>query len=410
MQRIARVLLRQAFALAAALVSLGPFPGAVAQPAKVTPGSDDLSAVYANAADVAEGKRVAEVSCAGCHGTEGISAMSGVPHLAGQRSAYLYLELRAYRSGARGADVMAGAVRDLSDSALVKVAAYYASLDPAQAGATDSGRVASVNLDPVQAGRAAAAPCGGCHGEGGVGKIPGMPSLAGLDPKYLVAAMKAYKSGARRNEVMASALARTTDADINNMALYYALQKPVRTANPALGDQAAGKAASASCAGCHGELGVSENPAIPSLAGQDAQYFGMAIRDYRDGSRRDEPMKGLVSQLDDTVVKNMAAYYAMQQPQPPKIRKPLTSAEWAMRCDRCHGVNGNSTDPRIPALAGQRLDYLQKVLHAYRTGARKSPQMAAMSDALSESDVENLAAHYGRQKARAVVYVVVPSR
>ena len=121
-------------------------------------------------------------------------------------------------------------------------------------------------------------------------------------------------------------------------------------------------------------------------------------------------MKGLVSRLDDTVVRDMAAFYASLQPQPPKVRKPLTSAEWALRCDRCHGVRGNSTDPRIPALAGQRVEYLQKVLHAYRTGARKSPQMAAMSDALSETDVDNLAAHYARQKARAVVYVMVPAR
>jgi cytochrome c553 len=237
-----------------------------------------------------------------------------------------------------------------------------------------------------------------------------MPSLAGLDPKYLASAMKAYKSGQRKNDVMTGALARATDTEINNMALYYALQKPVRTENPAPGDQAAGKAAAAACAGCHGELGVSENPAIPSLAGQDAQYFIVAMKDYKDGSRRDEPMKGLVAPLDDVAIKNMAAWYAMQQPQPPKIRKPLTSAEWAQRCDRCHGANGNSTDPRMPALAGQRVDYLQKVLHAYRTGTRKSPEMAAMSDVLSEADAENLAIWYARQKPRAVVYVPLPAK
>ena len=152
--------------------------------------------------------------------------------------------------------------------------------------------------DPVQAGKSAAATCGGCHGEGGVGKIPGMPSLAGLDPKYLVSAMRAYKSGQRKNDMMAGALAKATETEINNIALYYALQKPLRTENPAPGDQAAGKAPPARCAGCHGEQGVSENPAIPSLAGQDAQYFVVALKDYKDGSRRDEPMKGLVAQLE----------------------------------------------------------------------------------------------------------------
>ncbi len=64
----------------------------------------------------------------------------------------------------------------------------------------------------------------------------------------------------------------------------------------------------------------------------------------------------------------------------------------------------------MPALCGQRIDYLQKVLHAYRTGARTSPQMTAMSDVLTEAYVENLAADYAREKPRAVVYVIVPSK
>ena len=410
MRRSARTIALVAFTLAAATATMCFSATAAAQAPIVTAGGPDLRAAFANAADVADGKRVADSSCAKCHGADGISTTKGVPHLAGQRPAYLYVELRAYRSGARGDDAMKGAVRDLSDDALVKVSAFYASLDTARVGATEGAKAPPAMPDPVQAGKSAAAACGGCHGELGVGKIPGMPSLAGLDPKYLAAAMRAYKSSQRKNEIMTASLARATDADINNMALYYALQKPVRTENPASGDQAAGKAAAAACASCHGERGVSENPAIPSLAGQDAQYFALALRNYKDGSRRDEPMKGLVAQLDDAAIKNMAAYYAAQPPQQAKIRKPLSSAEWAQRCDRCHGVDGNSTDPRMPALAGQRVDYLQEVLHAYRTGARKSPQMAAMSEVLTETDVENLAAYYARQKARAVVYVVLPAK
>jgi cytochrome c553 len=409
MRNAARVIASVVLTLAACTAITCHSVNAAAQPATVKAGGADLRAAYANAADVADGKRVADTSCAKCHGADGVSTTKDVPNLAGQRPAYLYAELQAYRSGARGDDAMRAAVRDLSDDALVKVSAYYASLDTAR-GAAENAKAAPATPDPVQAGKSAAATCGGCHGEAGVGKIPGMPSLAGLDPKYLAAAMRAYKNSQRKSEIMTSALARATDTDINNIALYYALQKPVRTENPAPGDQTAGKAAAAGCAGCHGEQGVSENPAIPSLAGQDAQYFGAALKDYKDGSRRDETMKGQVAQLDDTAIKNMAAYYAMQQPQPAKIRKPLSSAEWAQRCDRCHGVDGNSTDPRMPALAGQRVDYLQKVLHAYRTGTRKSPQMAAMSDVLSETDVENLAAYYGRQKPRTMVYVILPSK
>ena len=64
----------------------------------------------------------------------------------------------------------------------------------------------------------------------------------------------------------------------------------------------------------------------------------------------------------------------------------------------------------MPALAAQRADYLEKVLEAYRTGERKSPQMAAMSGALTAADVESLAAYYARQKARSVVYVTLPAK
>ncbi len=410
MNQSARTYLLAACALVAGAIGVGS-PSAAAQAAKVQPGtSDDLRAAYANSAEVAEGKRVAETTCAGCHGVNGISTTKGVPHLAGQRPGYLYLELRAYQSGARGDSAMGSAVKALSNDALFKVAAYYASLDPAQPAVTSGAKSAPAKLDSVQAGKTAAAACAGCHGEAGISKMPGTPSLVGLDPKYLVAAMKAYKSGQRKNDTMKSMLSAVTDADLSNIALYYALQKPARAQTPAAGDQSAGKAAAAACAGCHGDKGVSANVANPSLAGQDAQYLAAALRAYKEGSRNDETMKGLAASLDEAAAKNLAAFYANQQPQPTNIRKPLTTAEWAQRCDRCHGVDGNSTDPRLPALAAQRVDYLEKVLHAYRTGERKSPQMAAMSDALTESDVENLAAYYSRQKARAVVYVMLPAK
>ena len=400
----------RALALAALAASVGHLPSASAQPSLVKPrAGDDLRAVYASAADVAEGKRVAETTCARCHGANGISRIKGIPHLAGQRPGYLHLELRAYQTGARGNDMMDGAVKFLSDDALVKVAAYYASLDPVRPGA-DSAKAAPARVDPVQAGKAAAETCGGCHGQTGVSKTPGTPSLVGLDPKYIVASMKAYKGGQRKNDVMKTFAAMVTDADLNNIALYYALQKPARAQTPARGDQAAGKAAAAACSGCHGEVGVSGTATTPSIAGQDAQYFAAALKAYKDGARSEETMKSLAASLDERAVRNIAAFYAAQQPQPPKVRKPLTVAEWAQRCDRCHGINGNSTDLRSPALAGQRVEYLEKVLHAYRTGARKSPEMAAMSEVLSEVDIGSLAAHYARQTARAAVYVVVPSK
>jgi cytochrome c553 len=406
----AQILLLAALALAVGGTIMRYSPESGAQPATVKPGSgDDLRTVYATPQDVAEGKRVAEASCVGCHGANGVSATKGVPHLAGQRPVYVYLELKAYKSGARSAESMTNAIKFLSDDALVKVAAYYASLDPAQSGSS-SGKAGAAKPDPVQAGKAAAAGCAGCHGDGGVSKTPGMPNLSGQDPKYLVAAMKAYKSGPRKSEMMKTLVSALSDADFNNIALYYALQKPARARTSAAGDQASGKSAAAACAGCHGEQGVSTNPANPSLAGQDAQYIATALQAYKEGARGDETMKALASPLDEGTIKNLAAFYANQQPQPPNVRKPLGTAELAQRCDRCHGVDGNSTDPRLPALAAQRVDYLENVLRAYQTGARKSSAMAAMSEVLSDTDVENLATHYARKKPRSVVYITLPAK
>jgi cytochrome c553 len=56
------------------------------------------------------------------------------------------------------------------------------------------------------------------------------------------------------------------------------------------------------------------------------------------------------------------------------------------------------------------VDYLEAVLHDYQTPARRDPEMAAMVDVLSADDIKGLAAHYSREKARAAVFVTVPSK
>jgi cytochrome c553 len=394
--------------LAVAAVIAAYSLGAAAQPATVRPAADDgLRAVYATSVEIAEGARIAEATCARCHGANGISTTKGVPHLAGQRAAYLDLQLRAYQHSARVQGAMTGIVRYLSDDALVKVAAYYASVEPPRPAAPPA-KGAAARSDPVQAGKAAAAGCGACHGEFGVSATPGMPSLVGLDPKYFVAAVNAYKSGQRKHDMMKSLVGALSPESTSNMALYYALQKPAKAQTPAADDAAAGKASAASCAACHGDQGVSGNPATPSIAGQDAEYLAAALRAYKDGTRKDDSMKEPAAALDEQAMRDLAAYYAAQQPQALNVRRPLTTAEWTERCDRCHGPGGNSTDPLMPRLAAQRADWLEQVLHAYRTAARKSTAMAAMSALMSEADVKDLAAHYARQSARAVTYVVVP--
>ena len=393
-------------ALAAAAVAAASST-ALAQTPPMKPG-DELRPLQATPIEISEGRRLADMSCAGCHGAAGISSKENIPHLAGQRPSYLYLELKAYQAGNLRTDAtMNHAVKFLSDDALLKVAAFYGNLDPAP---PPSGAARPAKPDAIAAGKAVAAGCAGCHGDTGVTQIPGMPSLVGLDPKYLITAMQAYKTGQRKHDMMKGMLAAVPDVAIANVSLYYALLAPARAKTPAAGDAAAGKEAAASCGGCHGDTGVSGSPATPSLAGQDAQYIVAAMQAYKSGARSDETMKGMAAALDDTTFKNIAAFYAVQEPKPPAVRKPLTTEEWTQRCDRCHGLNGNSTDPRIPMLASQRIDYLQKALGDYQKRTRRSTEMAAMSDGLSADDIENLAAHYARQKARAVLYVPLPAK
>ena len=107
------------------------------EPLSAQPPRSIWSGVYTES-QARRGEDLYATQCARCHGANGISTTKGVPHLAGQRPAYLHFELRAYQSGARDDKAMIAAVRFLSDDALVKVSAYYASLEPARPSAASA--------------------------------------------------------------------------------------------------------------------------------------------------------------------------------------------------------------------------------------------------------------------------------
>ena len=183
-----------------------------------------------------------------------------------------------------------------------------------------------------------------------------------------------------------------------------------RAQTPNGGGAPVGKEALAPCVKCHGEDGIGDSPITPSLAGQDLTYMLNALRAYKDGTRDDDTMTPRAKKLDDVAMNALSAYYAGLDPKPVNIPRPLSPDEWAEKCDRCHGLNGNSTRPDAPALAAQRLDYLEAALSAYQSGARKSSEMTAMSSILTPDDIKGLAAHYARQKGRPVVFIMVPSK
>ncbi len=69
-------------------------------------------------------------------------------------------------------------------------------------------------------------------------------------------------------------------------------------------------------------------------------------------------------------------------------------------CAGCHGIDGNSTNPQWPKLAGQHAIYLVTAVHAYKSGARKNSLMKPMVQELSDEDIEDLAAFYSSQKQK----------
>jgi cytochrome c553 len=68
-------------------------------------------------------------------------------------------------------------------------------------------------------------------------------------------------------------------------------------------------------------------------------------------------------------------------------------------CTGCHGVNGISSNPMWPNLAGQQEGYLVKQLHAFRDGVRDDALMTPMARTLSDADIDNLAAYYSNLQA-----------
>lgn len=93
--------------------------------------------------------------------------------------------------------------------------------------ASDSHKEAAAHAPKVQTAPAeeTAQQCVACHGEGGVSTINTFPVLAGQHRGYLEHAMKAYKTGERKNPIMKGLAGALTDADIEGLAIYFSKQQ-----------------------------------------------------------------------------------------------------------------------------------------------------------------------------------------
>lgn len=173
----------------------------------------------------------------------------------------------------------------------------------------------------AEAGAAKAAVCSACHGPGGNGAInPEWPKLAGQGASYTLKQLKAFKTGVRKNPVMMGQAAALSDADMADLAAYFAAQKSV----PGLaskdsiavaerlyraGDAARGIAA---CAGCHGPKGEGNAAAqYAQIGGQNAAYTALALKAYRSGERTTGPkMLSIAAKLTDAEIAALSSYIA----------------------------------------------------------------------------------------------------
>jgi cytochrome c553 len=176
-----------------------------------------------------------------------------------------------------------------------------------------AGVVPQVAGDSAAGAKKHASTCASCHGAQGVSSNDAWPNLAGQHAPYLVRILAAYKSGAQTDIMMSSMAQALSDAEIQNLATYYAglsCKQPTQKTSPDA--VTAGKALAKNCVACHGETGIAGNPAWPSIAGQKTDYLANALKAFRAGLRKDPMMAGVVRGLSDTDIANLAAYYSGQ--------------------------------------------------------------------------------------------------
>ncbi len=141
-------------------------------------------------------------------------------------------------------------------------------------------------------GRAKAAMCVGCHGipayMASFPEIHKVPKISGQNDKYIVAALKAYKSGDRKHPSMRGLAGSLSDQDMADLGAFYSadgvVDGQVIAATPSKAPAPAVEALlnKAGCAGCHGaNYAKPVDASTPKLAGQYSDYLYVALKAYK---------------------------------------------------------------------------------------------------------------------------------
>lgn len=174
----------------------------------------------------------------------------------------------------------------------------------------------------------------------------------------------------------------------------------------AMGDAAAGKEKSASCAACHGADGNSAAPNFPKIAGQHAGYLYKQLAEFKNGKRENATMAGLVASLSNADMQDLAAYYASQTGSKGTtaedqlamgrmIYRAGNTTTGVSACAACHGPNGTGNpQANFPSLGGQHAAYTEDQLKQFSKSKRANDagsMMRVIARKMSEAEMKAVA-------------------
>src|SRR5688500_2590535 len=163
------------------------------------------------------------------------------------------------------------------------------------------------------------------------------------------------------------------------------------------------------CLSCHGPDGNSVTPGIPSIAGQPKLFIENQLVLMREELRPAPQMQPIVKGMKDAEISRLAEHFSklpakamVEGPADANLVKRGQERAKALRCGICH-LSDFSGQNQIPRLAGQREEYLESEMRAYRDNKRKGGDtiMAAALYGVSDADIRALAHFLSRSSVRA---------
>ena len=185
-----------------------------------------------------------------------------------------------------------------------------------------------------------------------------------------------------------------------------------------VGDPVAGQQNALVCAGCHGSDGNSPAPTFPKIAALGEKYLFKQLKDIQDGERSITEMNGLLDNLNDQDLLDLAAYFNNQTLQISGAKTlevrvnagikvdGIALGERVFRsgnldtgvpaCTGCHSPRGLGNEPAgYPRISGQFPEYIAKSLRAFRGGERTndgdSQVMRQVAEHMSDAEIDAVA-------------------